>query len=166
MISVGSDEIRHVYIIEFEFFIIYMCLSIDCVRIPLTVSGPYDDQYKTTSSSIPRPLSAITMLRPSLLNAPRVSLIFRRGFGSTSAVRKLPSVSQGHTTEKPKENEDHDPQTKNFEKSREERKKVPQQGKKEKPQTNHPSAGIGLQVFHPSAKLTMQDERGSTKGTE
>ena len=87
------------------------------------------------------------MFRQSLVNARQFSLNTRRGFGTSPIIRALPSVSQGHATEKPKKNNDEDPQAKGFEASRDERKATSQKEQKQKPQTKEPSAGIGLQVY-------------------
>jgi hypothetical protein len=93
------------------------------------------------------------MFRQSLLNARQFSLIAQRSFGTSSVLRALPSVSQGHATEKPTKDNDHDPQTEGFQESRKERKETSQTEGKEKPQTKKPSAGIGLQV--PSVDIDL-----------
>jgi hypothetical protein len=84
------------------------------------------------------------MFRQSVVKASRTSFITRRYFASSAVARTLPSVEQPHTIDKPGK-DDHNPQTENMKKSREEKKSTDQQPKENKPKKG-PSAGIGMQV--------------------
>jgi hypothetical protein len=81
------------------------------------------------------------MLRSSLLL--RVSLVGRRGFASSAAARKLPSVEQPHTLDKPGK-DDTNPQTENMKKAKKEKHATNQEPKGKGP--SGPNAGIGMQV--------------------
>jgi hypothetical protein len=82
------------------------------------------------------------MLHPSIIS--RVSLVARRSFFSSTAVRKLPSVKQPHTLEKPGK-DDTNPQTENMKKAREEKETTSQDSEKKSPPGGL-NAGIGMQV--------------------
>ena len=84
------------------------------------------------------------MLRQSLVKIVRNSVSSRRTFVATATVRKLPSVEQPHTIDKPGK-DDTNPQTDNYKKAREEKNAASQEPKENKPKKG-PSAGIGMQV--------------------
>jgi len=86
-----------------------------------------------------------TMHRQTLFQIPRAAATTRRGFCSTAALRTLPSVKQPHTLDKPGKDE-HNPQTENMKKSRDERAKTSDTSKGKKPEGRN--AGIGFQVCH------------------
>jgi len=93
------------------------------------------------------------MFRQSLVKVVRNTVSSRRTFAASAAVRKLPSVEQPHTIEKPGK-DDTNPQTESYKKSREEKEATSQEPKENKPKKG-PSAGIGLQVNETSSVVLM-----------
>ena len=93
------------------------------------------------------------MHRQTLYQLPRAAAIVRRGFCSTPGLRALPSVKQPHTLDKPGKDE-HNPQTENMKKSRDERAKTSQTPKEKKPEGRN--AGIGFQVCPDWGYLTFR----------
>jgi hypothetical protein len=95
------------------------------------------------STSSTRSILKQTMHRQTLFQLPRATAIARRGFCSSATLRTLPSVEQPHTLDKPGKDE-HNPQTENMKKSRDEKAKTSQEPKEKKPKGRN--AGIGFQV--------------------
>jgi hypothetical protein len=93
------------------------------------------------------------MHRQTLYQLPRAAAIVRRGFCSTPGLRALPSVKQPHTLDKPGKDE-HNPQTENMKKSRDEKAKTSQTPKEKKPEGRN--AGIGFQVCPDWGYLTFR----------